>query len=147
MVGGPTNKLTFASAAAVSATKPGGTPGQLAASWSYPPNTNFNTPRGGNLASQVVALTINTSLTLQYAGIGGLTLFGLTGDAACYNNMTVSAVLAIANGVLGGAAPPCGNIGTLTGLLGGSLTGDATGGLNPSFDKCVASQWAIEHLR
>lgn len=146
-VGGPVNKLTFADAAAITATSPGGTPNQLSASFAYPPNKDFKTPKGGNLASQTVALTLNLGLTLKFPGIGGLELYDLPAPLTCYNGQKVSDVLKIANDVLGGAAIPCGTLGDLVGLLGGSLTGDGKTGINPSFDACVASQWALDHLR
>jgi hypothetical protein len=177
---GVTRNVQFTAASNVAVASPGGTPGVLGLLSPYVNPLCFAAKTvnkvkcpgtgSGNLGSQTVALKINILMgdnnLLPLAGIGDFILGGLTDADACFNTMTVRNLLTtVLEPVLGGslAIPsiPCvgggfytGNIGTLTVLLGGSLTDTGITGLNPSYDPrnsttgtvCAPSQWAQDHL-
>lgn len=147
---------------AVEATAPGGTSAQLTASdMNYCGTDPGVNPNGngachllsGNLGSQTTALKINVELGnagafAPYPGIGGLVLGGLGGADACFNGYTVEEFLAIAEAVLGGqdvSTVVCHGGGTFGGSL-GDIVGLMGDGLNPSFDQCKPSDWALGHL-
>jgi Putative Ig domain len=99
---GGTLKLTFTSALSIINFLPqGGTPGKLAAS-----ATNPTTSAAGVFAGQVLALQLSVDFSnkgITSAGLANLKV--VSGPAA---GLTVTQVLALANSVLGGAAPPTG---------------------------------------
>jgi hypothetical protein len=99
---GGTYKLTFTSALGITNFLPqGGTPGKLTAS-----ATNPTTSAAGVLAGQVLALQLSVDFSTKGMTQTGLAnLHVVSGPLA---GQTVAQVLAIANSVLGGAAPPTG---------------------------------------
>jgi len=90
----------------------------------------------------VTALKINVDLGAagafaSHPGIGGLKLYG-TGSSL--DGLTVSQILAVAQQALAGGAFPAGfDANSFAGFLGNYL--------NPSFDQCKPSGWALGHLK
>lgn len=116
----------------------GGTSGVLTADTSNA--TSTTTTGGGNLASQVAALTIN----IRLSGSGGGQPAGLGNAVICntgtsLDGKSVQTILDQANKFLAG------DPGYNLGLSAGSLTA-LVDSLNRSFDDCVKSQWATMYL-
>ncbi len=155
---GATNNwnIRFPGSATVSYSQPGGnTAGVLRRNWTvsttvenpsagiteYPFNSGNDTGTG-NFGSQVTALKINVDLGAagafaSHPGIGGLKLYG-TGSSL--DGLTVSQILAVAQQALAGGAFPAGfDANSFAGFLGNYL--------NPSFDQCKPSGWALGHLQ
>ena len=116
----------------------GGTPGTLTGDTTNATSTSQT--GGGNLASQVAALTINIRLSGTMpgdpAGFGNLVICN-TGTSL--DGKSVQTILDQANKFLAG--DPTYNLG----LSAGSLTA-LVDNLNRSFDDCVESSWAMQFL-
>ena len=119
---GGTFTLKFTSASAIQSFLPAkGGPGQLTASFTNTTNSFI----AGEFAGQVLALQLNVDFSAKgifHTGLGALVL--TSGPLA---GKTVNQVLALANAVLGGAAPPAG--------LTLSQLNDVVTGINEMFDK------------
>ena len=153
LVVGGANSIHFESASNVSAASPGGTPNVLDTGTF----TNIkafvdskkasHTGNSGNFGSQTTALKINVELGNANAftplpGIGSLMFTGLTGPNAYYNDKTVAQLLIDSEAALGGGGLPAGYTGTVS-----TLTGFMGDNVNPSWDECRPTGWALEHYK
>jgi hypothetical protein len=116
----------------------GGTPGMLTADTTNATSTSQT--GGGNLASQVAALTLNIRLSGTMLGDpGGLGNLVLCHTGTSLDGKSVQTILNQANKFLAG--DPTYNLG----LSAGSLTA-LIDNLNRSFDDCTESTWAMQFL-
>jgi hypothetical protein len=132
---GAGNTLKFTSPSNIEAFLPqGGTPGSLSGS-----AVNPTTSAAGVFAGQVLALQLNVDFGNKGA-LGGAPIGTLvySNPGSPLNYLTVSQILAIANSVLGGGAPPAGM--TISSL------NDVIDNLNSSFDGCVSDAFASDFL-
>ena len=131
--------MTFSSSGAVGAYLPaGGTANPLNADLSNPTSSS-----SGVYGGQVLALQLNVSMGTVTVPLAG-TPFGLLvlhGTGTSLDGMTVAAVAAVANAVLGGAPLPVDY--TVSGM------NDLATNLNESFDNCAKpanGSWGALHL-
>ena len=153
LVVGGTNSIQFSGASNVSAATPGGTPkvldnGTFTNIKAFQDSKKItDTGNSGNFGSQTTALKINVELGNVNAfdplpGIGGLLFTGLSGPNDYYNGKSVANLLADAEAALGGDGLPAGYTGTIN-----SLTGFLGDNVNPSWDGCRPTDWALEHYQ